>query len=47
MLVFSSSLFVGLALFLIVKLSDPYQGDIGIDPTVFECLAVTLQFRIR
>ena len=47
MLVFSSSLFVGLALFLIVKLSDPFQGDIGIDPTVFEHLVETLQSRIR
>jgi hypothetical protein len=47
MLVFSISLFVGLALFLIVKLSDPFQGDIGTDPTVFERLAVTLQSRIR
>ena len=41
------TLFVGLVLFLILKLSDPFQGDIGIAPTVFEHLVETLQSEIK
>jgi hypothetical protein len=41
------TLFVGLVLFLIVKLSDPFQGDIGVAPTAFEYLVETLQSKIR
>ena len=41
------TVFVGLVLFLIVKLSDPFQGDIGIEPTVFEYLVETMQSEIR
>ncbi len=40
-------IFVGLVLFLIVKLSDPFQDDIGIAPTAFEYLVETLQSDIR
>jgi hypothetical protein len=41
------TLFVGLVLFLILKLSDPFQGDIGVVPTAFEYLVETLQSEIR
>jgi hypothetical protein len=41
------TLFVGLVLFLILKLSDPFQGDIGVAPTAFEYLVETLQSEIR
>jgi len=37
------TVFVGLVLFLIVKLSDPFQGDIGVTPAAFEYLVETLQ----
>jgi hypothetical protein len=40
------TVFVGLVLFLIIKLSDPFQGDIGVDPTAFEYLVETLQAEI-
>ena len=40
-------IFVGLVLFLIVKLSDPFQGDIGVAPTAFEYLFETLQSEVR
>jgi hypothetical protein len=40
-------LLVSLVLFLIVKLSDPFQGDIGVDPTAFEYLVETLRSEIR
>ena len=36
------TVFVGLVLFLIVKLSDPFQGDIGVAPTAFEYLVEAL-----
>jgi len=39
--------FVGLVLFLIIKLGDPFQGDIGVSPTAFEHLVETLQSEIR
>ena len=41
------TVFVGLVLFLIVKLSDPFQGDISVAPTAFEYLVETLQSKIR
>ena len=41
------TVFVGLVLFLIVKLSDPFQGDIGVTPAAFEYLVETLQSEIR
>jgi len=40
------TVFVGLVLFLIVKLSDPFQGDIGVTPAAFEYLVETLQSEI-
>jgi hypothetical protein len=46
-LVLIATLFVGLVMFLIVKLSDPFQGDIRIEPTVFEHLVETLQSRLK
>ena len=47
MLVSLYTLFVGLVLFLIMQLSDPFQGGIGVDPTAFEYLVETLQSEIR
>jgi hypothetical protein len=41
------TVFVGLVLFLIMKLSDPFQGDIGVTPAAFEYLVETLQSEIR
>jgi cation transporter-like permease len=41
------TVFVGLVLYLILALSDPFQGDIGVAPTVFEHLVETLQSEIR
>jgi hypothetical protein len=41
------TLFVGLVLFIIVKLSDPFQGDLSVAPTAFEYLLETLQSEIR
>jgi hypothetical protein len=47
MLVSLYTLFVGLVLFLIIQLSDPFQGGIGVSPTAFEYLVETLQSEIR
>ena len=41
------TVFVSLVLFLIVKLSDPFQGGISVPPTAFEYLVETLQSEIR
>jgi len=41
------TVFVGLVLFLIVKLSDPFQGDISVDPTALEYLVEKLQAEIK
>lgn len=41
------TVFVGLVLYLILALSDPFQGDIGIDPTTFEHLVEKLQSGAR
>jgi len=41
------TVFVGLVLFLIVKLSDPFQGDISVPPTAFEYLVEAMQSEIR
>jgi hypothetical protein len=40
------TVFVGLVLFLVLQLSDPFQGDIGVAPTSFEHLVETLQSEI-
>ena len=40
------TIFVGLVLYLILTLSDPFQG-IGVQPPSFERLVETLQFKIR
>ena len=37
------TLFIGFVLYLILSLSDPFQGAIGIDPTAFERLAEALR----
>ena len=41
------TVFVGLVLYLVLALSDPFQGDIAIAPTPFEHLVETLQSEIR
>ncbi len=41
------TVFVGLVLYLILTLSDPFQGDIGVDPTSFEHLVEIMQSKIR
>jgi len=41
------TLFVGLVLYLVLALSDPFQGDIGVSPASFEYLVETLQSEIR
>ena len=41
------TVFVGFALYLVLALSDPFQGDLGIAPTEFEYLVETLQSEIR
>jgi len=41
------TVFVGLVLYLILALSDPFQGDISVAPTAFEYLVETLQSEIR
>jgi hypothetical protein len=41
------TVFVGLVLYLVLALSDPFQGDIGVAPTSFEYLVETLQPEIR
>lgn len=46
-LVFLYTVFVGLVLYLVLALSDPFQGYIGIVPTPFEYLVETLQSEIR
>ena len=46
-LVFLYTVFVGLVLYLVLVLSDPFQGEIGIAPTPFEYLVETLQSEIR
>ena len=46
-LVFLYTVFVGLVLYLVLAMSDPFQGDIAIAPTPFEYLVETLQSEIR
>jgi hypothetical protein len=41
------TLFIGMVLYLILAMSDPFQGAIIIDPTPFEYLVETLQSEIR
>jgi hypothetical protein len=38
---------VGLVLYIVMALSDPFQGGIGVAPTSFEYLVETLQSEIR
>ena len=40
-------IFVGLALYLVLALSDPFQSGIGVAPTSFEYLVETLPSDIR
>jgi hypothetical protein len=37
------TVFIGLVLYLILALSDPFQGGIGVDPTTFEHLVESLR----
>ena len=46
-LAFLYTVFVGLVLYLVLAMSDPFQGDIAIAPTPFEYLVETLQSEIR
>jgi hypothetical protein len=46
-LVFLYTVFVGLVLYLVLALSDPFQGDIGIAPTAFEHLVEMLRSEMR
>jgi hypothetical protein len=46
-LVFLYTVFVGLVLYLVLAMSDPFQGDIAIAPTPFEHLVETLQSEIK
>ena len=46
-LVFLYTVFVGLVLYLVLAMSDPFQGDIAIASTPFEYLVETLQSEIR
>ena len=41
------TIFVGLVLYLVLALSDPFQGDISVAPTAFEYLVEALQSEIR
>jgi hypothetical protein len=41
------AVFVGLVLHLVLPLSDPFQGGIGVDPTTFEHLVERLRSEIR
>jgi len=40
------TLFVGLVLYIVLALSDPFQASFGIAPTSFEYLVETLQSEI-
>ena len=46
-LIFLYTVLVGLVLYLVLALSDPFQGDIGVAPTSFEYLVETLHSEIR
>jgi len=39
--------FVGLVLYLVLALSDPFRGDIGVAPTSFEYLVEALQAKMK
>lgn len=41
------TVFVGLVLYLILALSDPFQGGIGVEPTTFEHLLKMLRAGIN
>jgi hypothetical protein len=41
------TLFIGLVVYLVLALSDPFQGSFGVAPTPFEYLVETLQSGIK
>ncbi len=41
------TVFIGLVLYLILAVSDPFQGGLGVDPTPFELLVETLRADMR
>jgi hypothetical protein len=41
------TLFVGLVLYLVLAMSDPFQGSFGVEPVSFEYLVETLQSEIK
>ncbi len=41
------TVFIGLVLYLILAVSDPFQGGLGVDPTPFELLVETLRPDMR
>ena len=46
-LAFLYTVFVGLVLYLVLAMSDPFQGSFGVAPAPFEHLVETLQSEIR
>ena len=46
-LAFLYTVFVGLVLYLVLAMSDPFQGNFGVTPAPFEYLVETLQSEIR
>ena len=46
-LVIFYTVFIGLVLYLVLAMIDPFQVDIGIAPAPFEYLVETLQSEIR
>ena len=46
-LAFLYTVFVGLVLYLVLAMSDPFQGNFGVTPAPFEHLVETLQSEIR
>ena len=46
-LAFLYTIFVGLVLYLVLAMSDPFQGNFGVGPVPFEHLVETLQSEIR
>jgi ABC-type multidrug transport system fused ATPase/permease subunit len=46
-LAFLYTVFVGLVLYLVLAMSDPFQGNFGVAPAPFEYLVETLQSEIR
>jgi hypothetical protein len=46
-LVIIYTIFVGLVLYLVLAMSDPFQGSFGVDPAPFEYLVETMQSEIK